>query len=762
MSTPLAPAKPQGGGQISAPPTDEAVRAEALPAQRARRRKLMRQTELIERVKAYDPDADEALLNQAYVYAMKAHGKQFRASGDPYFAHPLEVAAILTDLKLDQATIATALLHDTIEDTLATYEDIKTNFGQEVADLVDGVTKLSALELLSERTKQAENFRKLMLAMSNDIRVLLVKLADRLHNMRTLAFIKEPEKRRRIAQETFDVYAPLAGRIGMQHMREELEDLSFAELHGEARNSIVTRLAQLDASSGKLIVRIADQLKRKLAESGIDAYVYGRSKRPFSIWRKLQDKKLNFEQLSDIFGFRVIVGPKEDCYRALGILHTTWHCVPARFKDFISTPKPNGYQSLHTTVIGPERQRLEVQIRTQEMDDVAVRGVAAHWRYRDLGAQPGEGQENRAYEWLREMVQLLEEGSSAEEFFEHSRLNLYQDQVFCFTPKGDLIPLPRGATPIDFAYQVHTDLGHRTIGAKVNGVNVALYTPLRNGDQVEIIAGKSPAPSPLWEQFVVTGRARAEIRRFLRQTQRDEHISLGRQILDKVFSDEGFKLTDKAVEGVAKKLRQSKAEDVFAEVGRGAMRGHDVLGAVYPEFKQDPEKRRQALVDEPPTKPTPISIRGLTAGSAYRLGTCCHPLPGDRIVGLMVPGEGVVIHTIDCDELEKAQSSMDDWLDVAWGSHAAEMGPSVARLHVRVRNAAGSLGAAMTAIGKSGGNIFNMKTTNRNPLFFEFQVDIVVRDVAHLQNIISALRVTDVVESVDRVRGPEAVEASTA
>ena len=750
MSTPLAPAKPQGGGQISAPPTDEAVRAEALPAQRARRRKLMRQTELIERVKAYDPDADEALLNQAYVYAMKAHGKQFRASGDPYFAHPLEVAAILTDLKLDVATIVTALLHDTIEDTLATYDDIKENFGEEIANLVDGVTKLSQLELFSERTKQAENFRKLMLAITNDIRVLLVKLADRLHNMRTLHFIESAEKRRRIAQETQDIYAPLAGRIGMQNMREELEDLAFAELNPEARNSIVTRLARLDDASGDRIGRIADQIKRKLAEHGIDAWVYGRAKRAFSIWRKLKDKQLNFEALSDIFGFRVIVKNEDDCYRALGVLHQNWQMVPSRFKDFISTPKTNGYRSIHTTVIGPEKQRVEVQIRTQAMHDVAERGVAAHWRYREREGSEGEG-EDRAYGWLREMVDLLERDDSAEEFLENSRLNMYQDQVFCFTPKGDLIALPRGATPIDFAYTLHTDIGNSTVGAKVNGAHVPLHTPLRNGDQVEIIRTKEQTPSPLWEQFVVTGRARAEIRRFLRLAQRGEHVKFGRNILKKVFADEGAELTDKAVGEVAKKLHLAKADDVFAEVGRGALRGNEVLEAVFPELKLDPEKRKQAAFTEPKTK-KPISIRGLTEGISYRLGQCCHPLPGDRIVGLMVPGEGAVIHTIDCAELEKAQNTMSDWLDVTWGMHAAEGGPSIARVLVRVKNAPGSLAAVMNVIANNGGNIFNMKVTSRNPLFFEFNVDIEVRDLAHLQNILGALRVNAAVESVDRVR----------
>jgi GTP pyrophosphokinase len=738
--------------------TEEAAQGDALPAElpvaRAKtKRKLMRQTELVDRVKAYDPDADEALLNKAYVYAMTAHGKQFRASGDPYFTHPLEVAAILTELKLDVPTIATALLHDTVEDTYVTIEDVKKNFGDEIANLVDGVTKLSQLELFSERTKQAENFRKLMLAMSNDIRVLLVKLADRLHNMRTLRFIDKPEKRRRIAQETIDIYAPLAGRIGMQDMREELEDLAFAELDTEARNSIVTRLARLQDVSGDRIGRIADAIKKKLAEAGIDAWVYGRAKRPYSIWRKLKDKQLNFEQLSDVLGFRVIVKTPEDCYRALGILHQNWRMIPDRFKDFISNPKTNGYRSIHTTVIGPELQRVEVQIRTAEMHDIAERGVAAHWRYREhLEGDPKDA----ALEWLRDMVDLLERGDSAEEFLEHSRLNMYQDQVFCFTPKGDLISLPRGATPIDFAYAVHTDLGNQTVGAKVNGAHVPLHTPLRNGDQVEIIRQKGSTPSPLWEQFVVTGRARAEIKRFLKHAQRDEHVQFGRKILEKEFADHGQELTEKAIDAVAKKLRHAKADDIYAEVGRAALRAGEVLQAVFPELKQDAKRKPVARKDR-----NAISIKGLTEGISYRLGQCCHPLPGDRIVGVHKPGEGVVIHTIDCAELEKAQS-MEDWLDVAWGAHAEEIGPSLARVSVRVKNVPGSLGAVMTVIGNNGGNIFNMKVTARNPLFFEFQVDIEVRDVAHLQNILGALRVNAVVESVDRVRGPQADEGISA
>ena len=698
-----------------------------------KRHRLMRQTTLVERVRAYDPDADESVLNRAYVFAMQAHGPQKRASGDPYFSHPLEVAGILTDLKLDTASIATALLHDTVEDTSATIEDIEENFGPEIAGLVDGVTKLSQLELFSERTKQAENFRKLMLAMSNDIRVLLVKLADRLHNMRTLSHVKSEEARHRIAQETIEIYAPLAGRIGMQNIREELEDLAFAELDPEARESIVKRMEQLDATSPGRIQRIADQIKRKLAENGLEAWVQGRAKRPYSIWRKLKDKKINFEQLSDVFGFRAVVGSGEDCYRALGILHRSWPMVPERFKDFISLPKSNGYRSIHTTVMGPENQRVEIQIRTQEMHEVAERGVAAHWRYRER-VDENDPTAMRAFEWLRDMVELLQRGESPEEFYEHSKLSLYQDQVFCFTPKGNLIALPRGATPIDFAYFVHTDVGNTAVGAKVNGVHTPLHTPLKNGDQVEIICSRDQQPSPLWERFVVTGRARAEIRRYLRHAQRDQHVSLGRKILAKVFADEGFELTDKAVDGVLRKLRLSKAEDVYADVGRGALRAHEVLQAVYPELKRDPKRKRYL---EPGTGG--VSIAGLTEGIGYRLGSCCHPIPGDRIIGLMVPDEGCVIHTVDCEVLDRHQDSMADWLDVRWKDHGGAM--SVARIMVRLKNSTGALATLANIISNNGANISNLKITSRNPLYFEFQVDVEVRDAAHLESLLRALKV---------------------
>jgi len=715
------------------------------------KRRLMRQTELVERVKSYDPQADETLLNRAYVFAMRAHGPQKRASGDSYFSHPLEVAGILTDLKMDTATIATALLHDTVEDTDTTIQKVQKSFGQEVAGLVDGVTKLSQLEVFSERTQQAENFRKLMLAMSDDIRVLLVKLADRLHNMRTLSHLKNAAKRRRIATETVEIYAPLAGRIGMQNMREELEDLAFGELDPEARESIVRRLERLDAQSSGRVERIADAIKRKLAETGIEAWVSGRTKRPYSIWRKLKDKQSSFEQLSDVFGFRVVVANEEDCYRTLGIIHSAWQMVPERFKDFISLPKSNGYRSLHTTVMGPESNRVEIQIRTMEMHDVAERGVAAHWQYREH-VEERDRKALKVYEWLRDLVELLERGENTEEFYEHSKLNLYSDQVFCFTPKGMLIALPRGATPIDFAYFVHSDVGNTAVGAKINGVHTPLHTPLKNGDQVEIITSTEQTPSPLWERFVQTGRARSEIRRYLRHAQHDQHVKLGQRILEKVFADEGFELGEKAVAGVLNKLRLKKPDDVYADIGRGALRADEVLEAVYPELKRGPERNRNGSASGMPGD-RPVSIEGLTEGIAYRLGGCCHPIPGDRIIGLMVPGEGVIVHSVDCEVLDRHQDSMIDWMDVRWRDRGENSAFSIARVGVRVENTTGSLASIANIISRNGANISNLKITNRNPLYFELQIDLEVRDTQHLQHIIRALKVDSAVELVERSRG---------
>src|SRR5213082_2718182 len=540
---------------------------------------MMRQFELVELVKSYDPNADEALLNRAYVYSMKAHGAQLRASGDPYFSHPIQVAGLLAQMKLDSASIVTGLLHDTIEDTVATLDEIERLFGPEVGRLVDGVTKLSRIELQSDQTKQAENFRKLVLAMSEDIRVLLVKLADRLHNMQTLHFIKSEDKRRRIARETMDIYAPLAERIGMHRMKDQLEDLAFAELYPDARTSIMARLGFLRDRGGDIVPRIIAELGRKLKEGGLDATISGREKSPYSIWRKMQRKNVSFEQLADVMAFRVLVDDVGDCYHALGIIHSAYHVVPGRFKDFISTPKPNNYRSLHTGVIGPEQQRIEVQIRTREMHNVAELGVAAHWTYKH-GAPKTEGPQ---YRWLRELLDILDHAAGPEEFLEHTKLEMFQDQVFAFTPKGDLIALPRGATAVDFAYAVHSEIGDTCVGAKINSRLVPLRSQLQNGDQVEIITSKAQTPSPTWERFVVTGKARARIRRFIRTQQRTQYIDLGRSIVQKAFRQEGHEFSERPLEGVLKAFNCASVEDLYVAVGQGLATGRAVVNAAFPQ-----------------------------------------------------------------------------------------------------------------------------------------------------------------------------------
>ncbi|MEP1030025.1 MAG: bifunctional (p)ppGpp synthetase/guanosine-3',5'-bis(diphosphate) 3'-pyrophosphohydrolase, partial [Alphaproteobacteria bacterium] len=595
---------------------------------------MIRQFELVERVKAYDPNADEVGINGAYVFAMKAHGSQKRASGDPYFSHPIEVAGILTSYRVDSATIETALLHDTIEDTVATLEDIRSHFGNEVAQLVDGVTKLTRIEFQSDRAKQAENFRKLVLAMSEDIRVLLVKLADRLHNMRTLHYIKSDEKRRRIAMETMDIYAPLAERIGMQEIKTELEDLAFAEINPEARRAVVKRLDTLREQGGELVPKIIGELSETLSENGIEAEVNGREKSPYSIWRKMQQHDVGFEQLSDIMAFRITVNSIEDCYKALGVAHNAYRVVPGRFKDYISMPKPNGYQSLHTGVFGPHQQRIELQIRTRVMHEVAELGVAAHWNYK----QGGPAKDGTQYRWLRELLDILEHASDPEEVLEHSKMEMFQDQVFCFTPRGDLINLPRGATTVDFAYAVHSEVGDHCVGAKINGKMMPLRTELRNGDQVEIVTSKAQTPNPTWERFVVTGKARARIRRFVRLQEREEYEKLGRSILQRSFKEADYELTEKGLNAALKKLTLATVDDLYVAVGMGNQSGREVLEAVYPRAKRKNKDGDDIVVPLAEARSRKrgkdkgegggVPIQGLIPGMAMHFAGCCHPLPG--------------------------------------------------------------------------------------------------------------------------------------
>ena len=719
----------------------------------------MRQYELVERVTAYDPRADEDLLNRAYVFSMRAHGAQKRASGDPYFSHPLEVAGILTDYRLDCATIATALLHDTVEDTLATLSEIDHLFGPEVAKLVDGVTKLSKLDLRAGASRQAENFRKLVLAMSDDIRVLLVKLADRLHNMQTLSFLDKPEKRSRIAEETMEIYAPLAERLGMQRVKDELEDLSFEQLNPEARKSVLRRLEYLRESSEDIIPRICEELTETLAGAGVTAEVLGREKRPYSIWRKMERYNVAFEQLSDIVAFRILVDDVAACYQALGIVHGRYRVVPGRFKDYMSVPKRNDYRSIHTTVIGPQNRRIEIQIRTRDMHEVAEYGVAAHWQYK----QHVDGGTDAQYRWLQELRDILEHAQTPEELLEHTRLAMFQDQVFCFTPKGEVIALPRGATPVDFAYTVHTDVGDTCVGAKVNGRHARLNAQLRNGDQVDILRSQGATPSPAWESSVVTGRARSAIRRFIRKQEREEYRQLGRAIAEKVFREGGHEFAEKALDGVLRIVKLKSVEEVYVSLGQGNLTSRELMQAIFPGERRWRARNAIGAINRvlpARWRSTPgkrdahaVPIQGLTPGMAVHYAACCHPLPGDRIVGIVSKGHGVRIHTIDCETLEDYADDSEAWLDVKWDVDADTGGLFVGRIKTLVANEPGSLSNLATVIAKNMGNISNLKITNRSTDFFEMVVDIEVTDVKELTNIIAALRATPQVSAVERLRG---------
>ena len=713
---------------------------------------MLRQYELVDLVKSYDPDADEDALNRAYVFAMKKHGAQLRTSGDPYYSHPVEVAGILTKFKLDSVSIIAGLLHDTVEDTDTTVEEVRELFGDQVAQIVDGLTKLAKIEQKSANNKQAENFRKLLLAMSEDIRVLLIKLADRLHNMRTLHFCA-PEKRARIARETLDIYAPLAERIGMQEDKSELEEIAFAELHKEAHDSIVARLNFLREKDSNLVPKIIEQLQKDMEENGIKAVVSGREKTPYSIWRKMQQKNASFEQLSDIMAFRIIVDDVATCYQALGIVHSKYHMVPRRFKDYISTPKPNGYQSIHTGVIGPENTRIEIQIRTHEMHEIGEKGVAAHWAYKQ-----GQKAEGKNFRWIRELLEILEQASNPEEFLENTKLEMYNDQVFCFTPKGDLIGLPVNSTPVDFAYAVHSSVGDTCVGAKINGEIRPLRTVLQNGDQVEILTSKAQHPSTEWERFVVTGKAKAAIRRYVRAYKREQFITLGQEILERLFKGESLEFSEKGLVNVLPNFEAETIDDIYAKVGEGIVTGWDVLKAVYPGYKQSKLEKVVKSVKLPSFKKIvkpkkgkgePLKIKGLIPGMAVHFAGCCHPLPGDRIVGIVTTGKGVAVHTIDCKALEKYADEPERWLDIAWGEEA-ENEMHTGRLKIMLANEPGTLAELSNLIARNSGNIANLNIVNRTVSYFEILVDVEVKDLKHLTDIIAALKASKVISYVAR------------
>lgn len=700
---------------------------------------MLRQYELVERVKSYDPDADEDLLNRAYVFSMKAHGSQLRASGDPYFSHPIEVAGILTDLRLDDETIATAILHDTIEDTVATPEDIERLFGGNVARLVDGVTKLSRIEAQSESERAAENLRRFLLAMSDDIRVLLVKLADRLHNMRTIRFLKNPEKRRRIARETMDIYAPLAERIGMYGFMDELKELAFAELEPEAYQSITRRLEALRAGGGDVVKRIESGIRHTLESAGVPVDdVRGREKQPWSIWRKMQERHVSFEQLSDVMAFRVITRSPEDCYRALGALHRRWPMVPGRFKDYISTPKRNGYRSLHTTLLDRAKMRIEVQIRDADMHVEAEFGMAAHWAYKQK-----QGAGGISYPWLTDLIEILEHAQSPEEILEHTRIAMFQDQLFCFTPKGEIIQLPRGATPVDFAYAVHTTLGDTCVGARVNGKVVPLRTRLANGDQVEILRSPAQVPDPAWEQFVVTAKARSAVRRHLRQRERAAQLKTGEALFHDALRRLDEPVTAEAMSAALKRLKLADQPALFVALATQAVTDRQLLEALAPD--QPLRRRRRRRRADPDAA---ILVDGEAGAGGMAMAPCCLPVPGDRIVGVRVAGTGIVVHHLDCPRLAEPADS--DWVTLKW---APDVPSGTARIEAVVVNEPGALAQVTRVLADQGANIVNLQLKDRDRAHHRFEMEIEVDDSRHLADLLAALREPSLVVSAGRLMG---------
>ncbi|MCB2109572.1 MAG: bifunctional (p)ppGpp synthetase/guanosine-3',5'-bis(diphosphate) 3'-pyrophosphohydrolase [Defluviimonas sp.] len=696
--------------------------------------------DLIALVHNYNPKTNTDLIRRAYDYGRAMHAGQMRRSGEEYFTHPVAVAAILTEQRLDDASIVTALLHDAIEDTKSTYGEIAELFGAEIAELVDGVTKLTNLQLSSTASQQSENFRKLFMAMSKDLRVILVKLADRLHNMRTIKSLPA-EKQVRKARETMDIFAPLAGRMGMQWMREELEDLSFKVINPEARASIIRRFITLQKETGDVIHKITADIRAEMEKEGVEADVFGRAKKPYSIWRKMQEKQLAFSRLSDIYGFRVICRTESDCYRILGAIHRRWRAVPGRFKDYISQPKSNGYRSIHTTVSGRDGKRVEVQIRTRQMHEVAESGVAAHWSYRD-GVRAENPFAVDPANWIATLTERFEGGEDTDEFLENVKLEMYSDQVFCFTPKGDVVQLPKGATPIDFAYSIHTRIGNSCVGAKVDGIRVPLWTRLKNGQSVEVITAAGQRPQATWIDIVVTGRAKSAIRRSLREEDRQRFVKLGQELARVAFEHVGRKVSDKALRTAAKTLGLANETEVLARLGSAELTAREVIEAIYPDLAT------QQSVDEVDAR---RPVVGLTADQSFRRANCCQPVPGERIVGITYRGQGVVVHAIDCPALSEFEEQPARWIDLRW--HAGRHAPVYSiSLNLTIANDAGVLGRICTLIGEQKANISDLTFVDRKPDFYRLIVEVDLRDAEHLHALLTALDAESDVAQVERYR----------
>ena len=707
---------------------------------------MKEQIKLVEKVKNYFPKLNVENINKAYDFGKKAHGSQIRASGDPFFSHPFEVANILAQMKLDENSIITGLLHDVIEDTLATKEEIKKIFGLEIANLVDGVTKLSKITLdQTNKNKQVENLRKFILAISEDIRVLFVKLADRLHNMRTIKFLKDIDKKKKISNETLEIFAPLADRIGIRKIKDELEDLAFEELNSSVKSTIIRRINFLKFQGKNNIKLIIQQLQKVLKKSNIKAEIIGREKKPYSIWKKMKKKNISFEQLSDVMAFKIIVEDIDECYLCLKTIHTSYPIVPGRFKDYISLPKQNGYKSIHTTIFGPAKQKIEIQIRTKKMEKIAQFGVAAHWQYKNnLNLQEG-----KKYKWIRELVEIVKTSSDTDEFLENTKMEMYKDQVFCFTPKGDLIALPDKSTPIDFAYAVHTNLGDICTGAKVNGRIIPLKNYLKNGDQVEIIKSKLQSPSPNWAQFVKTPKAKSRIKKFIKTKEYKEYSILGLKILKHFFSKNNKNFDETNLKQTLNYFKIPTIDDLYFRIGKGNLDPLKVLHAIYPTLKKN--RKQLPIKNFKKEKKDSIPLKGLLPGFAINYSKCCCPMPGDKIVGIIIKGKGVTVHTTDCNEIGKYLKK--NIISLSWDNKKISLEDYVGRIIIIVLNEPGSLGEIASAIGNNKGNIINLKLTSRKKTFFEMLVDVKVKNLNHFTNIIASIRSLDSVSSVNRIKG---------
>ncbi|MBD1147931.1 bifunctional (p)ppGpp synthetase/guanosine-3',5'-bis(diphosphate) 3'-pyrophosphohydrolase [Pelagibacterales bacterium SAG-MED31] len=699
----------------------------------------------LEKLIQYLNERDKLVVSKAINFSNKAHEHQIRQSGDPFFTHPIEVAKILTSIKLDASSIAAGLLHDTVEDTDITNESIQNNFGEQISQLVQGLTKINKMSLKANKLKLGENYRKLLLAATEDLRVILVKLADRLHNMRTIEFIKDENKRINTSMETLEVFSPLAQRLGMKEWQDELEDLAFKSINPEARNSIIDRLDYLKSKDENIIDEIRYELTSIFLAEDLNCKIDGRIKSPYSIWNKIKKKNISFEQLSDIMAFRIITNSTRECYKCLGVIHRKFSYIQGRFKDFISAPKSNGYRAIHTSVMGPKNKKIEIQFRSNVMDQIADFGVAAHWKYKD--PKKIKDNDSKEYKWMHELVDLMNSSINQDELIQNAKINVFQNDIYVFTPKGDVIELPKNATSVDFAYSIHSQIGDKCVGAKVNGKLQPLKTILKNGDQIEIITSEESQPSPLWQRFAVTSKVKSQVRRFFRTKKREEYILFGKQILESFFEKENYELNTSTIKKLKKDFKFSVIEDLYELVGSGNMTAFSVLKKIYPEFNYKPSNKFQNETEKS------IKLKGLTPGMSYHLSGCCSPIKGDTIVGIVTAGIGVAVHTVDCETLSSYSDNPERWLNISWENTTSKNSISNARLNVVLKNQPGSLGKVTTIIAKNNGNISNINFSIRKVDFYEIIIDIEVRDTNHLKNILAALRLVSEVSSLERIKG---------